>query len=211
MNIDQIRKHIDTLIKEKGKNYRSLSMAIGKNEAYLHQYINKGSPLRLPEEQRRKLALLLDVDEQELTDIHLPKTILQTTGHSKTTLIEIISSNPAQASSGFLSLPLSDYSNITSASSENVKMLRINGDSMAPTLKDGDYILADLSTPSFSSDGLYVIRQAAALTVRRIQQISSSEFLIIPDNSNYKGITIPAKKLEIIGKVIFFFKTEKVA
>ncbi|MBR2299354.1 MAG: S24 family peptidase [Alphaproteobacteria bacterium] len=211
MNIDQIRKHIDSLIKEKGKNYRSLSMAIGKNEAYLHQYINKGSPLRLPEEERRKLAALLDVEEQELTDIALPKTISPTTGHSKTSLIEIISSNPAQASSGFLSLPLSDYSNITSASSDHIKMLRVNGDSMVPTLKDGDYVLTDITSPLFSSDGLYVIRLASALTVRRIQQINSSEFLIIPDNSNYKGITIASKKLEIVGKVICLLKTEKVA
>ena len=32
MDIDQIRTHIDNLIKEKGKNYRSLSLSIGKTK-----------------------------------------------------------------------------------------------------------------------------------------------------------------------------------
>jgi len=211
MNIDQIRSHIDKLIQEKGKNYRSLSLAIGKNEAYLHQYINKGSPIRLPEEQRRKLASLLDVDEQELTDIKLPKIISVQAGCLKSNLIEMISPDSEQKSVGFLSLPDSDYSAITRTSSDMVKMLRINGDCLSPTLKDGDYILADFSTQSFLMDGLYVVSLAGNLLIRRIQQISSSEFLLISDNSNYKSVTVSSKKLSIVGKVIFALKSEKIA
>jgi len=211
MNIDQIRSHIDKLIQEKGKNYRSLSLAIGKNEAYLHQYINKGSPIRLPEEQRRKLASLLDVDEQELTDIKLPKIISVQAGCLKSNLIEMISPDSEQKSVGFLSLPDSDYSAITRTSSDMVKMLRINGDCLSPTLKDGDYILADFSTQSFLTDGLYVVSLAGNLLIRRIQQISSSEFLLISDNSNYKSVTVSSKKLSIVGKVIFALKSEKIA
>jgi len=209
MNIDQIRVHIDNLIKEKGKNYRSLSLAIGKNEAYLHQYINKGSPMRLPEEQRRKLAKLLDVSEQELTDINLPKTFSDLTGKTKTQLIEMISALSSNTSIGFLSLPDTEYSNITQISANLVKMLRVEGDSMSPTLKDGDYVLADFSFHKFLSDGLYIILVADRLIVRRLQKLSSSECLLISDNPSYKPITLPLKKVTIIGKVIFAFKVEK--
>ena len=218
MSPDQIRTHINNLIKQKGKNYRSLSLAMGKNEAYLHQYINKGSPSRLPEEQRRILARILDVDEQELTDIRLPKTVLQTVGPTRTALIEMLSSDEqantdhlASNTSGFFSIPLSDFSNITSSPADMIKMVRITGDSMSPTLKDGDYILADFSQPKFSTDGLYLISSANHLLVKRLQQISASELMFISDNTNYKSISMNIKKVNIVGKVIFIFRTEKIA
>lgn len=214
MNIDQIRAHIDELIRQKGKKYRSLSLSIGKNEAYLHQFINKGSPLRLPEEQRRKLAQLLEVDEQELTDISLPKTIEPLSAHARTALIEMISSSMsdlAKDTAGFWSLPLSDFSNITSSSPQFIKMIRVCGDSMSPTLKEGDFVLADFSNNFFNTDGLYLIRTSGNLFVKRLQQTSSSDLMIISDNTNYKNITQAAKKIDIAGKIILILRAEKVA
>ncbi len=212
MNIDQIRAHIDALIKEKNKNYRSLSLAIGKNEAYLHQFINKGSPLRLPESERRKLAELLDVEEQELTDIILPKSTYNTDPKSSA-LIELISLAPTKnfeaKTSGYLSIPLSDFSNFSSAPAQTTKMFRITGDSMFPTLKDGDYVFLDTSVNSLTSDGLYLIELPNGWHVRRLQQISSSECAVILDNAKYQSTTCSLKKLKIIGKISFAFKTEK--
>lgn len=212
MNIDQIRTHIDHLIKEKGKNYRSLSLAIGKNEAYLHQYINKGSPLRLPEQQRRKLANILEVDEQELTDITLPKSAVKSFGPARTAMIEMISSDTSEiTTTGFFSMPLSEFSNITSSSPDSIKMIRINGDAMSPTLKDGDYVLIDFGSAAFKSDGLYLIRFSGNLLIKRLQQTAASELTLISDNMNYKNISLNMKKIDILGKVIFIFRTEKIA
>ncbi len=214
MNIDQIRIHIDRLIKEKGKNYRSLSMAIGKNEAYLHQYINKGSPRRLPEQQRRKLAALLDVDEQQLTDIKLPKSVETSPKTAQNTIIEMISpimdKNGATSTAGFLSLPATDISTIFQAPNENIKFTRISGDSMQPTLTDGDYIFIDFAQNHLSGDGLYMIQTANTLCVRRIQQIPSGEALLICDNQNYKSVAVSLKKLKILGKALFALKAVKI-
>lgn len=69
---DDIRKKISRLINERGLNYAQVSLAIGKNIAYLQQYIKNGSPRRLGEVERHKLAQILRVDEQELTDLVLP-------------------------------------------------------------------------------------------------------------------------------------------
>lgn len=71
-NADDIRKKIGRLINEKGLNYAQVSLAIGKNIAYLQQYIKNGSPRRLGEVERHKLSKILHVDEQELTDLVLP-------------------------------------------------------------------------------------------------------------------------------------------
>jgi len=68
---DEIRAKIARLIVEKGLNLAKVSLAIGKNVAYMQQYIRNGSPRRLGEVERHKLAKVLNVDEQELTDLPL--------------------------------------------------------------------------------------------------------------------------------------------
>lgn len=73
-NIDEVRKKIGRLIVEKGLNYAQVSLAIGKNVAYIQQFIKNGSPRRLGEVERHKLAQILRVDEQELTDLPLNAT-----------------------------------------------------------------------------------------------------------------------------------------
>ena len=65
---EEIRKKIARLITERGLNYAKVSLSIGKNIAYIQQFIKNGSPRRLGEVERQKLARLLKVDEQELTD-----------------------------------------------------------------------------------------------------------------------------------------------
>lgn len=70
-NTEEIRRKIARLIVEKGLNYAQASLAIGKNIAYIQQFIKNGSPRRLGEVERHKLAQLLRVDEQELTDLPL--------------------------------------------------------------------------------------------------------------------------------------------
>ena len=70
-NTEEIRKKIARLINERGLNYAQISLAIGKNIAYIQQFIKNGSPRRLGEIERHKLAQILKVDEQELTDLPL--------------------------------------------------------------------------------------------------------------------------------------------
>ena len=68
-NTDEIRRKISRLISERGLNYAQVSLKIGKNIAYIQQFIKNGSPRRLGEVERKKLAQILNVDEQELTDL----------------------------------------------------------------------------------------------------------------------------------------------
>lgn len=73
-SMEEIRKKISRLILERGLNYAQVSLAIGKNIAYIQQFIKNGSPRRLGEVERHKLAEILRVDEQELTDLSLNAT-----------------------------------------------------------------------------------------------------------------------------------------
>ena len=63
---DDVREKIKNLIKKKNYNLRDLSRNIKKNDAYLQQYLYRGTPKVLPEEYRYLLAELLDVNVNEL-------------------------------------------------------------------------------------------------------------------------------------------------
>jgi len=63
---DDVREKIKNLIKERNYNLRDLSRNIKKNDAYLQQYLYRGTPKVLPEKYRYLLAELLDVNANEL-------------------------------------------------------------------------------------------------------------------------------------------------
>ena len=63
---DDVREKIKNLIKKKNYNLRDLSRNLKKNDAYLQQYLYRGTPKVLPEEYRYLLAKFLDVNVNEL-------------------------------------------------------------------------------------------------------------------------------------------------
>lgn len=64
--MDSVRQFILDRVGAIGSNLKAASLAIGRNQAYLHQFINKGSPVELGERDRKKLAIVLGVDENLL-------------------------------------------------------------------------------------------------------------------------------------------------
>ena len=60
------RDTLASLAREQGSSLAALSRMIGRNSSYLQQYITKGSPRKLEEEDRRTLAQFFGVDEAAL-------------------------------------------------------------------------------------------------------------------------------------------------
>lgn len=63
---DQICATIDHQIARKGTSYAAVSRMIGKNAAYLQQFVKRGTPHRMDEVSRLLLAQFFGVDEREL-------------------------------------------------------------------------------------------------------------------------------------------------
>jgi phage repressor protein C with HTH and peptisase S24 domain len=64
---DAVRRRLVALVEANpAHTLQSLSLALGRNHAYLHQYVVTGSPRELRESDRRTLAILLDCSETEL-------------------------------------------------------------------------------------------------------------------------------------------------
>lgn len=68
MQLDSLRQRIVDLIQacHPPTDLKASSIAVGKNHAYLHQFIFRGTPKRLPEDVRYRLAGHLGVDESQL-------------------------------------------------------------------------------------------------------------------------------------------------
>jgi len=64
--MDEVRRMIQEFSKRPGQSLSRLSTQIGRNQTYLQQFIRKGSPERLAEEDRAKLATIMAVDESVL-------------------------------------------------------------------------------------------------------------------------------------------------
>jgi len=63
---------VDTLARRPDLDLKKLSLAIGRNHAYLQQYVMRGSPRELPESARHGLAPLLGVSPDDLRSAALP-------------------------------------------------------------------------------------------------------------------------------------------
>ncbi|PVD45810.1 phage repressor protein [Serratia liquefaciens] len=85
-----------------------------------------------------------------------------------------------------------------------VKMITVDGDSMAGTIELGDAIFVDVSKDYFSGDGIYVFLYKNHLHVKRLQMLPD-HLLVHSDNSQYSDWVITEEnehKLKVIGRVL---------
>ncbi|MBF0097141.1 MAG: helix-turn-helix transcriptional regulator [Magnetococcales bacterium] len=89
---------------------------------------------------------------------------------------------------------------------ERAAIIRVDGDSMEPTLSRGDVILIDRRHTTFSRDAIYVFQWEEGLFVKRIQRANNSCFDVISDNTVYDKKTLTPVDLEnlrVIGRVMW--------
>ena len=76
----------------------------------------------------------------------------------------------------------------TPINTNKVKGIQVDGDSMEPTLRDGDYVLID-ETTTFGVNGIYAIQLGGQILIKRLQFKMDGTVLIISDNSKYQSET----------------------
>jgi phage repressor protein C with HTH and peptisase S24 domain len=166
------RKVLETLCAERGEDFAGLSRMLGRNSAYIQQYVRRGVPRRLKEEERRKLARYFAIPETMLGG---PEG-----GDFIGDLVSVVR-KPVRASAGAGAIPASEagkpyfgfdpqwLKGLTSTPVSELSIIRVEGDSMAPTLNTGDDILVDSGDAlERLRDGIYVLRVDEALLVKRL-------------------------------------------
>lgn len=88
---------------------------------------------------------------------------------------------------------------------KTIEAINVTGESMEPSLNDGDVIFVDISKNTYSKDGIYAIYTEDGLLVKRIQKRADGKFDIISDNKVFQNQTILKEHLKIYGKVISSF------
>ena len=90
---------------------------------------------------------------------------------------------------------------------KNLAGLYVHGDSMEPTLYNGDLVICT-SLGWDNEEGLYAVRFNGKAYVKRIQ-VGAGKIIIKSDNPKYETISEPAESENfiIIGKVVLIIKT----
>lgn len=208
---DDPRATLQRLCSERGESLAGLSRLLGRNEAYIQQYLRKGSPRRLPEAERRTLARYFAIP-----DALLGGPVVEPVLASGPLVAVRRSAVRASAGAGALAedqaaRPYFAFDPgwlraLTTTPSERLTMIRVEGDSMAPTLDAGDDILVDPDDPGAGlRDGIYVLRVDGALLVKRLAiHPFGSRVTVQSDNPTYpdwpdRGLD----ELTCLGRVIW--------
>ena len=88
-----------------------------------------------------------------------------------------------------------------------VRLLNIRGDSMEPTIRDGDIALVDTSIQDFMDNAIYVILVGNRLLIKRVHILMSGALRLISDNQIYPHEDVPANEAEFVrisGRVVWF-------
>lgn len=203
------RGFLTQLIAERREDLAALSRLLGRNPAYIQQFIKRGTPRRLGERDRKTLARYFNVDEQLLGG---PPSPVSADGLIPIPRLEV------GASAGFgahadgeravaqLGFNKDWLRQLTSAKRDDLSIIRVVGDSMFPTLADGDDILVERSVTGHSlSDGIYVLRRENTLMVKRVTvNPSGSSLTVASDNKSYATWTdCSPGEIDLVGRVVW--------
>ncbi|MEE4451110.1 S24 family peptidase [Novosphingobium resinovorum] len=193
-----------------------LSSMLGKNSSYLQQFIRKGSPRKLEEQDRGMLARFFGVDEAELGaskensyDAHPPAMAERSRRRSWIDVPRLAvgaSAGPGAMADGEQAFDTICFSGRWLRSMglqpEHLSTIVVSGDSMEPSLRDGDEILVDRTLRALR-DGIHVVRLGESLLVKRLDVSRPGIVVLISDNPAYPPVECAAQDMAVVGRVVW--------
>lgn len=105
---------------------------------------------------------------------------------------------------GVLALEVEFMARTLGRSGAGFMTVAVSGDSMEPTLSDGDVIIVDTTRTSVDASGVYVVRIGGDLLVKRVHRRVDGSLVIKGDNPAYEPehILAPAvASLQVLGRM----------
>ncbi|MBS7668506.1 S24 family peptidase [Croceicoccus gelatinilyticus] len=214
---DPARNRLVELAEQRGTSLSALSKLIGRNTTYLQQFIKKGSPRKLEENDRRTLAQFFGVDESELgaPDGADNSYVAAKTPRKSWIAIPRLALG-ASAGPGALAEDDAPVGHLgfsegwlreMGLTPNALTALSVAGDSMDPTLSDGDEILVARAEAQYGGrlrDGIHVIRRDGTLMVKRLLFEREGQVSVISDNKAYPSdANVPLEEVEVLGRVVW--------
>ncbi len=194
------RTALATLAAARGDSLAALSAMLGRNAAYLQQYVRRGSPRVLGERDRRLLSDYLGVSEATLGapadrpgGFRIRKLdVAASAGPGALVDREIVLGTDTLDPGLARKLGLRDG---------QAAIIRVRGNSMEPGLFDGDHIVVDTAdrTPR-AKGGVYVIRIDDAVMVKRVTLVRGA---LVATSDNPDAVAVPDGAIAVIGRVVW--------
>ena len=207
------RNLLEDSIESSRYDFQSLSLAIGRNKTYVQQYLRKGLPKNLPLDLAIDIGQKLGVDWRDLVPAQKRIQTLVESAPKNTVAIEELDVRAAAGQGAIVESnevlrrwhtpPISG-----DTPPELTKIITVTGDSMEPTLYNGDYVLADTSKTTPTPPGMFVIFDGMGLLIKRIEFIPQSKTVrISSDNDSYATYELPLEEVLIQGRVTWISRT----
>ncbi|MBT9373208.1 S24 family peptidase [Rhizobium sp. CSW-27] len=222
--MDPVRKIILKRIKERGLTYKVISEQLGKNPAYMQQFMERNVPLKLKEDVRARLSEILDISEKELG----APALAGHTGSRTNDMVPEISLVAGLGGGGVAATEVDHKNGITfaretirdywrlpdwmvkrmAANAGALACFPVQGDSMQPTICDGDVIFVDTRHRVPSPPGVYALAdEFGGVIVKRLEVTSrpGDEIVrvrIASDNPRHLERELNLDEIHIVGRYV---------
>ncbi|MBX7500264.1 transcriptional regulator [Qipengyuania sp. YG27] len=205
------RGRLQDLAKDQGVSLAALSRLIGRNPAYLQQYVTRGSPRHLDEPDLLKIAEFLGVGRRVISTRPSGAAASDEVAGERADWVEVprlpldASAGPGAFSAEEISFDTFRFSRRwlreMGLEGADLTAIRVEGDSMEPTLRSGDEIFVDRNKRA--GEGIHVVRIGDALHVKQVQASAPGRITLISANDSYAPIDLAREEVEVIGRVVW--------
>jgi hypothetical protein len=88
---------------------------------------------------------------------------------------------------------------------DQIEAINVLGDSMEPTLHEGNVVLIDRTQTHIHRGGIFVVATLGGLFIKRLQLMADGALELISDNATYFPERIRAQDVKVLGKVVGAF------
>lgn len=86
---------------------------------------------------------------------------------------------------------------------DKLAVVTARGDSMEPTVADGDVLLVDLSQRGIIDGAIHVLRNNGDVLVKRLQRGFGDQVIVSSDNKTYRELETTVDVLNVVGRVVW--------
>jgi len=226
---DPVRLRLKDLLRRNDLTLAAASLAIGRNQTYLHQYVDRGVPAVLGYRDTETLAGMLGCDPAELHHDTVPQRRPMPPrrprqpdglpGAPVAAIPEItveVAAGPGATAEEFVSetarwhWPENMIRHEAGAAPEDLRILRVRGNSMEPEMREGDRIVVDVSRRQPATGETFVLWDGNGLVVKHVEKVHDKvggddppRLRLISANPDYPPYERPADEVHVVGKVLW--------
>ena len=227
---DPVRLRLKHLLRENDLTLMAASLAIGRNQTYLQQYVDRGVPAVLGYRDSQTLAEMLGCDPSELRHETVPKRrpmpprrLRPPAGRPGAPVAAIpeitveVSAGPGALAEEFASetarwhWPENMIRHEGGAAPEDLRILRVRGISMEPEMRDGDRVVVDVSRRLPATGETFVLWDGNGLVMKHVEAVHGDDvegdepprLRLISANPDYAPYSRLVQDVHILGTVLW--------